>query len=377
MRMLYLCVDRGIPLHGAKGASTHVRQIAAALQDAGHEVTLGVRALSGDNPSPSVTRIIALAKDADAQGTQLKDVLARHHIDVVLERYALNSGAAAVAAAAHGLPLVYEINAPIVLEAARYRGLTNVPAALERERHVLGAATSAIVVSNSLRSYLHSVAPHVPVTVVGNGVDLHRFRRATPRGGRAGPITISFVGSMKPWHGVHNLVTAFRAIADRHPDTRLILAGHGPALASIRDQVADTGLQARVQIMGPVRHDQVPDILARTDIAAAPYRGSDDFYFSPLKILEYMAAGLPVVYPNIGDLPALVGDAGLAYPCDDVGALVHRIDRLIDEPALRHRMGGAAIRRAQRHGWGRVAEQVGAELAQAAARPLSRRLGHA
>lgn len=370
MKILYVCADRGVPLRGGKGASAHLRQIAAALHAAGHDVTLVVRSLSGDNPSPAVSRIIALPEHPQAQTDQLTDLLSRRSIEVVLERYALNSGAAAKASAALGVPLVYEVNAPIVLEAARYRGLKDVTAELDRERILLSAAAAALVVSSALQDYLGTVAPELPVTLVHNGVDLNRFTAATHLPAAADKATkVGFVGSMKPWHGVQDLVTAFAAVATRHPHAQLVLAGHGPALASVQVSILATALSERVQVLGEIPHDGVPAVLASMDIAVAPYRASDDFYFSPLKVLEYLAAGLPVVHPWIGDLPALVGDAGLPYPANDVPALTACLDRLLSDRGLRRQLGAAAVHRSRRRGWEHVAAQVSAVLAQAVATP--------
>ncbi len=363
MNILYVCTDKGIPLRGAKGASAHVRQISAALQAKGHDLTLAVRSMSGANPDPAVARIVELSAPQHDQATQVADLINAHKCSVVLERYALTSGSAAAACAALHVPLVYEVNAPIVLEAARYRGLEELEAGLAREQGLFNAAAAAVVVSSALSHYVSTVAPALPVAVVSNGVDLARFTRCMPRTDRGDrTIRIGFVGSMKPWHGVEELVTAFAELALREPSVRLVLAGHGPSLASVRAAVDLAHLADRVDILGEVRHDQVPSVLATLDLAVAPYRATEDFYFSPLKVLEYLAAGLPVVYPKIGDLPFLVGQAGLGYPPDDGSALVACLGRLVGDAGLRARLGAAAVEHAQSFGWAGVAARVTATL---------------
>jgi glycosyltransferase involved in cell wall biosynthesis len=97
------------------------------------------------------------------------------------------------------------------------------------------------------------------------------------------------------------------------------------------------------------------------DIGVAPYRGGEPFYFSPLKIYEYMASGLPVVASDVGDLARVVrhGETGLICPPDDPAALAAALGRLADDPASARRMGRAG--RAQvfeRHTWAGVAWRV-------------------
>ncbi len=81
----------------------------------------------------------------------------------------------------------------------------------------------------------------------------------------------------------------------------------------------------------------MPAHLAAMDIAVAPYDVPPDFYFSPLKLFEYMAASRPVVAAAIGQIEDCLHDGvtGLLYPPGDVMALAQRIATLVDDPARR------------------------------------------
>jgi glycosyltransferase involved in cell wall biosynthesis len=83
-----------------------------------------------------------------------------------------------------------------------------------------------------------------------------------------------------------------------------------------------------------------------------------NFYFHPLKIVEYLAAGVPVVYPDQGDLRALVGAAGLAYPPGACDQLARRLSGLMNDRALRRELAQAAQRRGAEFDWQRIAERV-------------------
>jgi glycosyltransferase involved in cell wall biosynthesis len=98
-----------------------------------------------------------------------------------------------------------------------------------------------------------------------------------------------------------------------------------------------------VTFSGPVAHADVPAWLSLMDIATAPYTPHPDFYFSPLKLFEYMAAGVPVVAGRIGQLAELLehGRTALLYAPGDAAALAVQVETLVRDPALRRRIGAA------------------------------------
>ena len=71
----------------------------------------------------------------------------------------------------------------------------------------------------------------------------------------------------------------------------LLLVGDGPMRAAVEDESRRSGLQDSVTLVGSVPHEEVPSYLAAMDVAVAPYLPFEDFYYSPLKLYEYMAAG--------------------------------------------------------------------------------------
>jgi glycosyltransferase involved in cell wall biosynthesis len=367
MNVLYVCADRGIPLLGGKGASVHVRAMAAAMQALGHKVTVAVRRLDSGNAAPAVHRIEQLSGDADRAARQLEDLITSMRTDVVIERYSLQSGPARRATRRLGLPLTLEVNAPLVEEATRYRGLAD-PDALAWEHRTLRAADRIHVVSSALLRYVRSVAPRVPSQWIPNGSDVAAFRRSRPVAAPDldGRLVVGFAGSMKPWHGVADLLDAFaRASApQREPAPALLLVGDGPEKDALLRRATSPDLAGRVLFEGARPHEAIPALVRRFDVAVAPYRPMPDFYFHPLKIAEYLAAGVPVVYPDQGDLGEMVGGAGLAYAPGAVDDLADRLTRLMNDRPLRRDLAAAAMRRGADLDWSRVAERV-LELARA------------
>lgn len=365
MRIAYVSVDHGIALRGGKGASVHVRSITTALVQRGHNVVLVCAKLGAGNAPPPVGRIFDIGCDQGSYQSQLQDIFARECVEVVLERYSLQSGPASAVCLRLGLPLVLEVNAPIVHEAVRHRGLLEVDTALAREQEVFKSAHAIATVSEALVSYARTVAPTTPAVCIRNGVDVDAFARARPglRSHDPADLVIGFIGSMKAWHGVDDLLSAFALLAADHPDIRLVLAGNGPEEAAIRDQVARLDLAGRVCFLGVVPHDRIPRVVAGFDIGVAPYRPSTDFYFCPLKVLEYIGAGIPTVFPTIGDLSLIVGDAGVGYHPGSVEALTEAIGLLVDNAGLRADLATAARSRRHEYSWQRTAEGTEALLA--------------
>src|SRR5260370_22136858 len=101
------------------------------------------------------------------------------------------------------------------------------------------------------------------------------------------------------------------------------MVGEGREGDHLWEDVSQRGLCEKVHLSGAVAPHEVPGYLASMDVAAAPYPNLPQFYFSPLKVFEYMAGGLPVVASRIGQLGKLIepGVNGLLVPPGDASAL--------------------------------------------------------
>ena len=115
------------------------------------------------------------------------------------------------------------------------------------------------------------------------------------------------------------------------------------------------------QLTGGVAPSAVPGLLASMEAAVAPYPPLAQFYFSPLKVYEYMAAGLPAVASRIGQLTELIEDGvtGLLCPPGDASALAGALYRLYSQPAWSARLGQAARATVLRdHTWDAVVQRI-------------------
>jgi glycosyltransferase involved in cell wall biosynthesis len=107
----------------------------------------------------------------------------------------------------------------------------------------------------------------------------------------------------------------------------------------------ERGLSSRVIFTGLIPHEQVAHIIRQFDMALAPYPQPEHaFYFSPLKLFEYMACGVPVVAAALGQITELLqdGETGMLYPPGDMETLVQRCSELLSNHALHERIGKAS-----------------------------------
>jgi glycosyltransferase involved in cell wall biosynthesis len=143
---------------------------------------------------------------------------------------------------------------------------------------------------------------------------------------------------------------------------RALVIGNGPVREDIERLAATLGVDAR--FTGAVPPDAVPGLLDDADAAAAPYpadvAGQDD-YFSPLKVYEYMAAGLPIIASAVGQIPSILehGRTGILVPPGQPAAVAGALILLAADPALRERLGTSARADAeQRFSWDGVLTRI-------------------
>jgi glycosyltransferase involved in cell wall biosynthesis len=284
--------------------------------------------------------------------------------DVVYERYSLWSFAGMEYARDTSTPGLLEVNAPLIDEQTQHRVLVDRIAAERVAVRVFAAATALLAVSVEVAAYLERYpGTSQRVQIVPNGVDPERFPAdiAPSCPGLPGIFTVGFVGTLKPWHGLPTLVEAFARLHQRAANVRLLIVGDGPERLRLDADLGARGLSEASHLTGSVAPDQVPGLLASMNAAVAPYPDLADFYFSPLKVYEYMAAGLPVVASRVGQLAQLIRheENGLLYPPGDAAALAAALERLHREPVLRQRLGRAARELVLRqHTWAAVARRI-------------------
>jgi phosphatidylinositol alpha-mannosyltransferase len=195
--------------------------------------------------------------------------------------------------------------------------------------------------------------------VIPNGVNVARFADAVPKPawtGTADAPTLAFLGRIdEPRKGLPVLSAALPQVLDRHPGTRLLVAGPGDVTAA-RERL-DRRVAGATEFLGMVSDQDKASLLSSVDAYVAPHTGGESF---GIVLVEAMSAGAPVV---ASDLPAFVrvldgGRTGAMFRSEDSDDLARTLVRLIDSEPERRRLCEEGRRRAQAFDWSVVAQDV-------------------
>jgi glycosyltransferase involved in cell wall biosynthesis len=262
-----------------------------------------------------------------------------------------------------GLKLARRMRVPLVLEfngselwLERHWGQSRVRLGgplLALERRNLLDASLVVVVSNALRdNVIAEGARPERVLVNPNGVDvealsIYRERPAKEwrsQQGLSNAPTVGFIGTFGRWHGVNLLP----AIAQAVPDASWIVIGDGPLFPEVQTEMAVRGLDDRVTLTGLVEHNRALELLSCCDVCVSPHVPNPDntpFFGSPTKLFEYMGLGKAIVASDLGQIGEVLthGQTGLLCAPGDVEAMAHSVNRLLDDEALRNRLGDSAL----------------------------------
>jgi glycosyltransferase involved in cell wall biosynthesis len=391
LNILFLCADSGIPFWGVKGGSIHMREIVSCFSSKNCNVTVvaedssdGSAESGGDSayniPDARAEKFFPYLNDLfgnDRIRSEFEDFLrnsemeillnsihSKKGIDIVYERYSLFNVSGLSFCRKQGIPHVLEVNSPLIEEAAKYRNLALPGIAAAVEDYLFSNTDHIIAVSNELKEFIWRKYPDSRVTVVPNGVRVDHFSFEGFRSDSDvnNKFVIGFLGSLKPWHGVEILIDSFAGIADNDDSSRLLIIGDNKKTGSrLARRCENLKIDGKVEFTGAVEYDRIPEMLHQTDVLVAPYPRMDNFYFSSLKIFEYMAAGKAIIASNIGQISAVLTHekTALLVPPGDPMALRRALERLKDDPDLRRRLGDRArIEARTRHTWSQRADKI-------------------
>lgn len=371
MRVLY--VSGAVEASGTSGGSIHIQEVACGLQALGHKVLVlsrrgEAKAQRGHLDCGVPARETPWRKELALLGLpKVRRAMEGFRPDVVMERFYNFAGAGIMLAHRRGIPSLLEVNAPMVDPPRSLK--TNLDrlmlGSMRRWAVAQGRWSEAIVTPLST-----TVPPEVSREKIHElpwGANVERFdpgRRlfGVERDKLAGELGLTiehpvavFLGSFRRWHGVEHFAEAARRMIERGKNISFLAVGGGPELDGLRGRVALWDLPpGRFVFSGPQPHERVPALLSLADIGVAPFDLASHaplaefgFYWSPLKVFEYMAMALPVVTIDIPPLNEIVrdGSEGLLYPTGDVDGLISALGRLATDAELRNRLGASARQR--------------------------------
>lgn len=348
---------------GEEPESIHIAAIVDALVALGHEVrivgpvSIQHRATQGIRPSMlsriknSAPRllfeIMQLAYNLIVD-RRLAKAIGEFKPDLIYERYALFNFVGVRRARKLGIPLILEVNTPYAQAWAKYYGLYLKRLARWLEKRTLAEANHIITVTEAQRKMLmREDIPSHNISVCHNAIDpdwfssdRHRVPDLAANFGLTSTV-VGFVGTMNRWQGIAEFPEVLRSVFARCAEVKFLFVGDGEFRQSIEEFCRVEGYSERVVFTRRKYHADVPPLVALMDITILL---NSNAYGSPMKIFEYMGMEKAIIAPSVGPVTEVIrdGETGLLIEPGNASQMADQIVRLVDDPALRHRLGRAA-----------------------------------
>ena len=355
------------------GANAHIRETYSRLTELGHDVRIITAPWGDDPPAKDVIQIgraVAIPFNGSI-GRVTLSVRLEFLISRMLEREQFDI-------IHHHEPFVPFLSFQI-LDSAKCPNVATFHAfggfsfsywagriALDR---YMGKLDERIAVSSAARHFISTYFPG-EYRIIPNGVDVDFYANAKPFPEfQDGKVNLLFVGRVEPRKGAMYLMRAYDQVKQRHPATRLIIAGRGPEIGDLRRFVREREL-GDVLFAGRVTDEDKARFYKTADIFVAPSTGQESF---GIVLLEAMAARRAVVASDIHGYKRVVqrNVTGLLVEPKDPEALAGALGRLISDPELRTQLGEAGARRANDYDW----QHVTADLVRVYEDVIARRKG--
>jgi len=339
------------------GQYVHIEEMINALRGLGHEVIIvappsaetesfgadaGLVALLKRYLPKFCYELIELAYTFVAY-RRLVRAVEMHRPDCLYERYNLFLPAGIWLKRKFKLPMLLEINAPILEERARYDGLSLTRLARWSQAYVWRGADMVLPVTRVLGDIVASYGVELNrIAVIPNGINSERFELAPNTQaaklalGLQDNLVLGFTGFVRDWHGLDKVIDM---IAQDPPESsrHLLVVGDGPVRAALEQQARNLNIANRVSFTGIIGRDEVARYVAAFDIALQPAVVA---YASPLKLFEYLALGKAIVAPAQPNIREILQDNHNAVLFDPLQAdgLAVAISRLCSDNELRSKV---------------------------------------
>jgi phosphatidyl-myo-inositol alpha-mannosyltransferase len=343
------------------GVQSHIRDLAEALIEVGHEVSV-ISPADDDTPLPPYITPAGRAVPVPYNGSVAR--LSFGFLSASRVRRWIREGQ-------FDLLHVHEPSVPSLSLLACWVAtgpiVATVHTAMPRSRVLLATypvlrtalekLSGRIAVSEAARNTL---VEHIggDAVVIPNGVATKRFRKADPLPGWPGSGgSIGFLGRMdEPRKGLHVLLKAFEILAPERPQLRLLIAG-GSGDADEQLHKVPAHLRDRMTVLGAVSDEDKVRMLHSVDVFCSPNTGGESF---GIVTAEAMAAGVPIVASDIDAFRQVLrnGEAGELFTTGDPADLARAAARLLDDPARRATLSNAALTAVAQYDWSVVARDV-------------------
>jgi len=217
-------------------------------------------------------------------------------------------------------------------------------------------ADSVIALTKDMKRVLQEIYSR-DIEVVPNGIDIEECQNRPHEHESVSPEKkIIFVGRLNPVKGVPSLLRAMKIVCEVLPDAKLIIVGDGEEREDLESLADSLGIRDRVDFVGRVPHERIPDYLCKADIFVLP-SVSEGF---GIVILEAMACGLPIVATRVGGVPDIIeeGVNGFLVESGDFPEMANKILFLLDNPAVTGQISKNNRIKVQGYAWKNVVDRL-------------------
>jgi len=361
------------PISG--GGVIVVSKIANALAELGHEITIvtpdvewngekynpelhsNIEVIRTETPSRNNIKIAARRcyKNLKNEGIGLGLKKQYDFVFSIFHPFHLAPKAAVSCAKKLKIPSIIKIDDPIY---AKSTGLKSLQRKIEKKYNskTLQESSRVLVMNKNTKDLVQEYynLKKDKISIIPNGVELKQFQSSSKR-----KKQIIFSGVMYEHRGLDILLKAVPMIIKKHPDVQIIFAGSGPELENIKKMVKNTDIESNIKFLGWVEHEEIPQILKESMIGIGPLRNTDVTKNAlPIKVLEYMAASLPIVAKKETVPSDILIDGENGFFITDSIDLGEKIVKLLENQEMMKEYGGNSRKIVEKFDWKNIAQMI-------------------
>ena len=368
MHILFM-VFRFAPHHG--GSVIVGTEIANNFAKMGHKVTVltpdlevvgekyspfihsNVNIIQVQTPSRSNLKIAARRCKTNLKNTGM-ELAKKEKFDFVFtifHPFHLVPNAAVACAKKLGIPAIVKVDDAVYQKSS---GIKSIQRKIERmmSSRVLKNATKILVVNQNTKKIMNSYynVPFEKMDIIPNGVDLSFFNSIKKQSAK-----IVFSGVMYHHRGLDILLKSLPEIIKNNQNVKVVLLGDGPEMDKLQNIVKVLNLQKNVEFKGWINRDELSKQICDASIGIGPLKRTTVTENAlPIKVLEYMAASLPIL-AMVGTLPEdVLVDGKNGFFINNSEELAKRIDELLKNPQTIEMMGNKSLEMVQKFSWEKI-----------------------
>ena len=361
------------PISG--GGVIVVSKIANALAELGHEITIitpdvewngekynpklhhNIQVIRTETPSRNNIKIAARRcyKNLRDKGIEFGEKESYDFVFSIFHPFHFAPKAAVSCAKKLKIPSIIKIDDAIY---AKSTGLKSIQRKIEKRYNskTLQNSSKVLVMNENTKELVEKYynIKKEKISIVPNGVELKQFESNLKR-----KKQIIFSGVMYKHRGLDILMEAVPIITKKYSDVQIVLVGNGPELENIKKIVKDTNIESNIIFLGWIEHEKIPKILKESIIGIGPLRNTDVTKNAlPIKILEYMAASLPIVAKNETIPSDILIDGQNGFFINNSIDLAEKIIKLLENEEMLEKFGESSRKIVEKFDWENIAQMI-------------------